>query len=150
MRNERINARFFCIFDVFMHGKIAVFHENRNDWCMFWAMFTFVLNVFLIHAFYLQVFVFLYSFVFICLYRQGRSSIVKMGIPCTSLTLSRSQRKTTKIFVKGMIFGGSQKFFRVDFGFSLCYNEPNDKGNVLGTYIGMEFRPIYLQGTPFS
>ena len=48
-----------------------------------------------------------------------------------------------------MIFGGSQKFFRVDFGFSLCYNVPNDKGNVFGTYIGMEFRPIYLQGIPF-
>ena len=54
-----------------------------------------------------------------------------------------------KIFVKGMIFVGNQKFFRVDFGFSLCYNAPNDKGNVHSTYIGMEFRPIYLQGIPF-
>ena len=29
---------------VIMHSKIAIFHENRNDWCMFWAMFTFLLS----------------------------------------------------------------------------------------------------------
>ena len=46
--------------------------------------------------------------------------------------------KKTKIFVEGMIFEDSQNFFRVDFGFSLCYNAPNDKGNVLGIYIGMD------------
>ena len=63
---------------------------------------------------------------------------MKKGIPCARLTLSQSQRKTIKIFVKGMIFAGSQKFFRVDFGFSLCYNALNDKGNVHSTYIGME------------
>ena len=27
---------------MFMRSKIAIFHENRNDWCMFWAMFTFL------------------------------------------------------------------------------------------------------------
>ena len=60
-----------------------------------------------------------------------------MGIPCTSLTLPQSQRETIKIFVKGVILVGVQKFFRVDFGFSLCYNAPNDKGNVLSFYIEM-------------
>ena len=36
MQNKRIFARFFCIFDVFMHSKIAVFHVFVNDWRKIW------------------------------------------------------------------------------------------------------------------
>ena len=41
---------------MFMHSKIAVFHENRNDWCMFWAMFTFFLSPYKQRRWRLQIF----------------------------------------------------------------------------------------------
>ena len=45
MQNKRINTRFFCIFDRFMHSKIAVFHENRNDWRKIWRNIGIALSV---------------------------------------------------------------------------------------------------------
>ena len=46
--------------------------------------------------------------------------------------------KNDKNFCERNTFWGKPKIFRVDFGFSLCYNAPNDKGNVFGIYIGMD------------
>ena len=38
MRNERINASFFCIFDVFMQSLSAKFHVFDLHWEQIWGL----------------------------------------------------------------------------------------------------------------